>query len=36
MIEVLTKMGFLPRNKAPENFERELCLDIWKMVRGEE
>lgn len=29
-------MGFLPRNKAPENFERELCLDIWKMVRGEE
>lgn len=36
MINILTKMGFLPRNKAPEMFEQDLCRDLWTLVKGEE
>jgi len=36
MMVVLTKMGFLPRDKAPEATEENLCRDLWTLVKGDE
>ena len=36
MVHIITRLGFLPRNKVPENHELELCNELWTVVRGEE
>lgn len=36
MVAVITTMGFLPRNKPAENFEMDLCRDLWTLVKGDE
>lgn len=36
MIMVLTKMGFLPQDKAPNADESQLCNELWGLVKGEE
>ena len=36
LIHVLIKLGFLPRDKAPEQHEEELVKDLWTFVKGED
>ena len=33
---VLTKLGFLPRDKAPDQSEEALCNDLWTLIKGED
>ena len=35
-INVLTKLGYLPRDKAPEQHEEDLAKDLWTLVKGED
>ena len=34
-IDMLTRLGFLPRNKAPDAHEEALCSDLWTMIQGD-
>lgn len=36
MMEVIKRLGFLPKDRAPEPHELALCNDLWTMVRGED
>lgn len=36
MVQLLVRLGFLPKDRAPEPHERALCQDLWTLVRGEE
>lgn len=36
MMDIVFKLGFLPRTKVPENFEVDLTRDLWTLVKGEE
>ncbi|TNV85929.1 hypothetical protein FGO68_gene4527 [Halteria grandinella] len=36
MLNALTRLGFLPKNKPPENHEVQLTQDLWALMRGEE
>ena len=33
---LLTELGFVPVNVAPDSVERELLFDMWNMLKGEE
>lgn len=34
--QLLTELGYLPLNLAPDSVERELLFDFWNLLKGEE
>ena len=34
--QVLSELGYLPFNLAPDSVERELLFDLWNILKGEE
>jgi hypothetical protein len=36
VMQVLVKLGFLRRDRAPEPFEDDLLNDLWALLKGEE
>ncbi len=33
---LMTELGYIPANIAPDSIERELLFDLWNMLQGEE